>query len=41
MNEDGIKEASLKNEDVVKALEGKSVAKIIVIKGRLVNIVAK
>jgi leucyl-tRNA synthetase len=41
MNEDGIKETSLNNEDVVKALEGKSVAKIIVIKGRLVNIVAK
>jgi leucyl-tRNA synthetase len=41
LNEDGIKEASLNNEDVVKALEGKSVAKIIVIKGRLVNIVAK
>jgi leucyl-tRNA synthetase len=41
LNEDGIKETSLSNEDVVKALEGKSVAKIIVIKGRLVNIVAK
>jgi leucyl-tRNA synthetase len=41
LNEDGIKETSLCNEDVVKALEGKSVAKIIVIKGRLVNIVAK
>jgi leucyl-tRNA synthetase len=41
LNEDGIKEASLNNEDVVKSLEGKSVAKIIVIKGRLVNIVAK
>jgi leucyl-tRNA synthetase len=41
LNEDGIKETSLNNEDVVKALEGKSVAKIIVIKGRLVNIVAK
>lgn len=41
LNEEGIKEASLNNEDVVKALEGKAVAKIIVIKGRLVNIVAK
>ncbi|ERI92579.1 leucine--tRNA ligase [Clostridiales bacterium oral taxon 876 str. F0540] len=41
LNEDGIKEASLNNEDVKKALEGKSVAKIIVIKGKLVNIVAK
>jgi leucyl-tRNA synthetase len=41
LNEDGIKEASLNNEDVIKSLEGKSVAKIIVIKGRLVNIVAK
>lgn len=41
LNEDGIKEASLNNEDVKKALEGKAVAKIIVIKGKLVNIVAK
>lgn len=41
LNEDGIKEASLNNEDVIKSLEGKSVTKIIVIKGRLVNIVAK
>lgn len=41
LNENSIKETSLSNEDVVKALEGKSVAKIIVIKGRLVNIVAK
>jgi len=41
LNEDGIKEASLSNEDVKKALEGKAVAKIIVIKGKLVNIVAK
>jgi leucyl-tRNA synthetase len=41
LNEDGIKEASLDNEDVKKSLEGKSVAKVIIIKGRLVNIVAK
>ncbi|MBL4936806.1 leucine--tRNA ligase [Clostridium sp. YIM B02515] len=41
LNEDGIKEASLNNEDVKKALEDKAVAKIIVIKGKLVNIVAK
>ena len=41
MSEDGIKEASLDNEDVKKSLEGKTVAKVIVIKGRLVNIVAK
>lgn len=41
LNEDGIKEASLSNEDVVKAIEGKTIAKVIVIKGRLVNIVVK
>jgi leucyl-tRNA synthetase len=41
LSEDGIKEASLADEDVKKSLEGKNVAKIIVIKGRLVNIVAK
>lgn len=41
LNEDGIKEAALSNEDVVNTLEGKTVSKVIVIKGRLVNIVAK
>lgn len=41
LDEEGIKESSLNNEDIKKALEGKNVAKVIVIKGRLVNIVAK
>lgn len=41
LNEEGIKKASLEDKDIVTALEGKTVAKIIVIKGRLVNIVAK
>lgn len=41
MAEDKIKEASLNNEDIKKALCGKNVVKVIVIKGRLVNIVAK
>ncbi|MEW8955001.1 leucine--tRNA ligase [Clostridium sp.] len=41
LNEDGIKEASLNDEDVKKATEGKTIVKVIVIKGRLVNIVVK
>jgi leucyl-tRNA synthetase len=41
MNESGIKEAALNTDDVKNTLEGKTVAKVIVIKGRLVNIVAK
>ncbi|MCM8711080.1 leucine--tRNA ligase [Clostridium sp. SYSU_GA19001] len=41
LNEESIKEASLNNDDVKKALEGKTVVKVIVIKGRLVNIVVK
>jgi leucyl-tRNA synthetase len=41
LSEDGIKEASLNAEDVKKAVEGKTIAKVIVIKGRLVNIVVK
>lgn len=41
MSEDGIKSSALENDDVKAALEGKSVLKVIVIKGRLVNIVAK
>lgn len=41
LDEEGIKKASLEDKDIVTALEGKTVAKIIVIKGRLVNIVAK
>jgi len=38
--EDSIKEISLNDEFVIAALEGKTVRKVIVIKGRLVNIVA-
>jgi leucyl-tRNA synthetase len=41
LDEAGIKQASLEDQDIKIALEGKTVAKIIVIKGRLVNIVAK
>ena len=40
LDEEGIKEASLKDETLIASLEGKTVRKIIVIKGRLVNIVA-
>lgn len=40
LDEEGIKEASLENQTIKDALEGKTVRKIIVIKGRLVNIVA-
>ncbi|WP_244834622.1 leucine--tRNA ligase [Clostridium sp. BJN0001] len=40
-SEDEIKEISLKDENIVKATEGKNIVKVIVIKGRLVNIVAK
>lgn len=40
LDEAGIKEASLNNENIKAALEGKTVRKVIVIKGRLVNIVA-
>jgi len=40
LNEDAIKEISLKDETVIAALDGKTLRKIIVIKGRLVNIVA-
>ncbi|SKA84310.1 leucyl-tRNA synthetase [Clostridium sp. USBA 49] len=41
LDEEGIKETSLNNEDIKKALDGKNIVKVIVIKGRLVNIVAK
>lgn len=41
LNEDGIKAASLEAEEIKLALEGKTVVKVIVIKGRLVNIVIK
>ncbi len=40
LDEAGIKEASLNNENIKAAIEGKTVRKVIVIKGRLVNIVA-
>ncbi len=40
LGEDEIKEAALNNENIKTALEGKTVRKVIVIKGRLVNIVA-
>jgi leucyl-tRNA synthetase len=39
LNEEDIKKVSLENVEVKKALEGKTLLKIIVIKGRLVNIV--
>ncbi|TGY43643.1 leucine--tRNA ligase [Clostridium sartagoforme] len=41
LDEEGIKAASLANENVVAATEGKNIVKVIVIKGRLVNIVVK
>lgn len=41
LDEEGIKKASLDNFEIKEALEGKNVVKVIVIKGRLVNIVAK
>ncbi|NFF60954.1 leucine--tRNA ligase [Clostridium botulinum] len=41
LTEDEIKEAALNNETIKELLEGKNVMKIIVVKGRLVNIVAK
>lgn len=39
--EDAIKAESLANSQVVAAIDGKNVVKVIVIKGRLVNIVVK
>lgn len=41
LDEEGIKKASLDNSEIKEALVGKNVVKVIVIKGRLVNIVAK
>ncbi|MGL4874319.1 MAG: hypothetical protein ACRC30_06670, partial [Clostridium sp.] len=41
LNDDGIKEASLNDENVNNAIGDKTVVKVIVIKGRLVNIVVK
>jgi len=40
LDEAGIKEAALTDETLIASLEGKTVRKVIVIKGRLVNIVA-
>jgi leucyl-tRNA synthetase len=41
LSEDEIKEISVKNEDVISAIADKTIVKVIVIKGRLVNIVIK
>ena len=41
LDEEGIKAAALADEAIVAATEGKTVIKVIVIKGRLVNIVVK
>ena len=40
-SEDSIKEKALSNENVMKFTEGKEIVKVIVIKGRIVNIVVK
>ncbi len=40
-SETAIKEAALNSEDIKKHTEGKNIVKVIVIKGRLVNIVVK
>ncbi|MFD3155815.1 leucine--tRNA ligase [Haloimpatiens sp. FM7330] len=41
LDQDGIKEAALSDDKIKKSLEGKDVKKVIVVKGRLVNIVAR
>ena len=41
LDEEGIKKAALENETIKSATEGKNIVKVIVIKGRLVNIVVK
>jgi leucyl-tRNA synthetase len=41
LDEEGIKAASLEDENIKAATEGKTIVKVIVIKGRLVNIVVK
>lgn len=41
LDEEGIKKAALENETIKTATEGKNIVKVIVIKGRLVNIVVK
>jgi leucyl-tRNA synthetase len=41
LTEEEIKKVSVENKDIINTIEGKSIAKIIIIKGRLVNIVVK
>jgi leucyl-tRNA synthetase len=41
LDEEGIKKSSLENETIKENTEGKNIVKVIVIKGRLVNIVVK
>ncbi|EHI97755.1 leucyl-tRNA synthetase [Clostridium sp. DL-VIII] len=41
LDEEGIKKASLENDTIKENTEGKNIVKVIVIKGRLVNIVVK
>ncbi|SHE36134.1 leucine--tRNA ligase [Clostridium fallax] len=41
LDEEGIKSLALENESIKSATDGKNIVKVIVIKGRLVNIVAK
>lgn len=41
LTEDQIKEAALDNDDIKASIQGKEVKKVIVVKGRLVNIVVK
>ena len=41
LDEEGIKAASLENDSIKENTEGKNIVKVIVIKGRLVNIVVK
>ena len=41
LDEEGIKAAALENETIKENTDGKNIVKVIVIKGRLVNIVVK
>lgn len=41
LTEDEIKEAALNNSDIKASIDGKQVVKVVVVKGRLVNIVVK
>lgn len=41
LDEEAIKKAAVENEDIKSATDGKNIVKVIVIKGRLVNIVVK